>query len=83
MSEPVEVPFEDNPTDQAVLLLAAAQELGLEQSVVQTGSRVFIVPEEVRDKAFSTEPEKKNAPAKKAPAKKAAAKKSTTNKTQE
>lgn len=83
MSDSVEVEFGDDPGEQAVLLLAAAEELGLEQSVVRTGSRVFVVPEEVRDKAFSTEPEEKKAPAKKAPAKKAAAKKSTTSKTQE
>lgn len=73
MSESVEVPFGDNPSETATLLLAAAEELGIDQSVVQTNSEgAFVVPEKVRDKAFSTE--------KKAPAKKAAAKKSTKSK---
>ena len=70
MSDAVEVPFDDNPTDQAVLLLAAAEELDLDQSVVATGEGMFVVPQEVHDKAFG----KKKAPAKKAAAKKSAKK---------
>lgn len=68
----VEVLFDENTSDKAVLLLAAAEELGLGQRVVRTTAGAFIVPEEVRDAAFATE---KKAPAKKTTAKKTAAKK--------
>lgn len=83
----VEVPFDDKTADNAVLLLAAAEELGLGPEVVRTSEGAFVVPEEVRDKAFapseSSEPEPESSvtepppvkkPAKKAPAKKAAKK---------
>jgi len=60
MSEQVEVPF-DKPSDQATLLLAAAEELGLDPSVVQTRDGAFVVPQDVHDKAY---------PPKKKPAKK-------------
>lgn len=70
----VEVPFGDNGSETATLLLAAAEELGLDANVVQTsGRRAFFVPQEVRDKAFTPVNEK---PA----AKKSAAKRSTTTK---
>lgn len=60
-------------SDNAVLLLAAAQELGLDPGVVETtGDGVFRVPQEVVDKAGLGE---KKAPAKKTAAKKTAAKK--------
>lgn len=63
----VTVPLGDNPSETATLLLAAAEELGLDQSVVGFDSyEGFVVPEEVAKKA---KPDK-------APAKKAAAKKS-------
>jgi len=52
MSENVEVPFDDDTKDTAVLLLAAAEDLGLDPSTVRTGEGVFIVPKEVHDKAF-------------------------------
>jgi len=71
MSDEVEVPFGDNPSDQATLLLAAAEELGLGTAVVKTAEGAFLVPQEVHDKAFA-EPEPK-------PAKKTT-KKSTTRK---
>jgi hypothetical protein len=75
----VEVPFSgENTGDDAVLLLAAAEELGFGQSAVRTTAGAFVVPEEVRDKAFAKdEPEEapKKAPAKKTTAKKTAAKK--------
>jgi len=48
----VEVPFEKKPSDQATLLLAAAEELGLDPSVVQTYEGGFLVPQEVHDKAY-------------------------------
>ena len=57
MSEQVEIPF-DKPSDQATLLLAAAEELGLDPSVVQTSEGGFRVPQEVNDKAY---PPKKTA----------------------
>lgn len=57
--ETVEVPFGDNPSDEATLLLAAAEELGLpEQCVTIKDGSTWVVPPEVRDLAFSeTEPE--------------------------
>lgn len=68
--EVIEVPFDDNPSDQANLLLAAAEDLGLDQGVVGTREGSFVVPREVHDKAFG----------KSEPTKKTAAKKSTTRK---
>jgi len=46
-----EVPFGDSASDTAVLLLAAAEALGLDQGVVKTGTGVFIVPTEVAEAA--------------------------------
>lgn len=57
MSERVEIPFDKRPGDQATLLLAAAEDLGLDPSVVATYEGGFLVPQEVNDKAF---PKKKN-----------------------
>ena len=66
----VTVPLGDNPSETATLLLAAAEELGLDQSVVGYDSYDgFVVPEEVAKKAAKSE-----APAKKAAAKKTAKK---------
>ena len=65
----VMVPYDANNTDNAVLLLAAAEDLGLDQGVVRTTDMGFVVPEEVHEKAFP-------------PAKKAA-KKTTARKAQE
>lgn len=87
----VEVPFGEKPGDTATLLLAAAQELGLNSSLVQTRptKHLFVVPEEVYERAFGsrederedkTEQEPKKAPAKKPAAKKAAAKKTAAKK---
>jgi phage protein D len=83
----IEIPFGDNNKDNAVLLLAAAQELELEASVVRTTYSAFIVPEEVAKKAKVKGEEVDEADVvdtnaevsepEKAPAKKAAAKKST------
>lgn len=81
-------PIELN-SDNAILLLAAAAELGLPAEVVRTTSEGFEAPDDVVKKAFgrkgpvatedsadapSTD-EPKKAPAKRAPAKKAPAKK--------
>lgn len=76
MSDQVEVPFKHGETgDQAVLLLAAAEELGLDPNVISTTTGGFVAPQEVVDKAFGDESEKDDEkPAKKA-AKKATAKK--------
>lgn len=46
----VTVPFGDNASDTATLLLAAAEEQG-DQSVVRTGSGVFYVPAGIAKKA--------------------------------
>jgi hypothetical protein len=74
------VPFGENPGETATLLLAAAEELGLGQSVVRTSDAGFLVPEEVAKKVDEKdepkpEPKKPEPLAKKAPAKKAAKKK--------
>lgn len=78
MSDAVEVPFEGEAREKAILLLAAAAELGLDSSVVQSQSGGFLVPAEVEKQAFHREEAPKE-PAKKA----AAAKKSTPKKAQE
>jgi hypothetical protein len=65
VSDPVDVPFGDKPSDQAVLLLAAAEDLGLDAAVVQTYEGGFRVPKEVHDQAYH--PKKK--PAKKSESK--------------
>lgn len=52
MSDNVKVPYGDSVKDTAVLLLAAAEEKGLDASVVQYGSSgYFTVPEEVASAA--------------------------------
>jgi hypothetical protein len=59
----IEVPYGDKPSDTATLLLAAAEELNLPAHVVRTTSdQVFMVPEEVAEKAGFGEKKK---PAKK------------------
>ena len=68
MSDTVTVPYGKDARETAVLLLAAAEELGLDTGVVKTAEGAFVVPPEVHDKAFSSE--KANAPAKKAAKKK-------------
>lgn len=55
MSDEVEVPYGKNPQETAILLLAAAEELGLPPAVVRTNPGVFIVPAEVNAKAFEQE----------------------------
>ena len=47
----IEIPFGDNNTDNAVLLLAAAEELKQDASVVRTSDSAFIVPEDIAKKA--------------------------------
>lgn len=49
--EEVEVQFGDDPGETATLLLAAAEELHGDQSLVRTGTGVFYVPKSVADKA--------------------------------
>lgn len=60
MSDQVDVPFNDNPSNQATLLLAAAEDLGLDQAVVKTTEGGFVVPQEVNDKAFGKKSRKKS-----------------------
>jgi hypothetical protein len=70
-------------SDNAILLLAAAEVLGLDAGVVETtSSGTFRVPQKVVDKAGlgKKQPEKKAAAKKAAPAKKAAAKAAATKK---
>ncbi len=50
MSE-VEISFGDNASDTAILLLAAAAELGRDASEVRTTKGAFVVPEEIADAA--------------------------------
>jgi len=49
--EMVEVPFGDDVADTAVLLLAAAEELDLDQSEVRTVTGAFLVPRNIAEKA--------------------------------
>jgi hypothetical protein len=49
--EEVEVEFGEDPGETATLLLAAAEELHGDQSLVRTGTGVFYVPKSVADKA--------------------------------
>lgn len=50
-SREVAVPFGDNPSDTATLLLAAAEESGVDQSVVRASSGTFYVPAGIAKKA--------------------------------
>lgn len=77
MADDVKVPIN---RENAILLLAAARELGLDSGVVRTAPTEgqFTVPAEVADKAGLGEDT--NEQPKKAPAKKAAAKKTATKK---
>lgn len=65
MSDLVEVPFGENASETATLLLAAAEDLGLDQSVVGTQEGAFLVPDEVNKKAFPPKAAKKTAAKKK------------------
>lgn len=78
-------------SDMAVLLLAAAADLGLDASVVRTTSKGYLAPEEVVEQANASDeipepvdekPVAKKAVAKKATAKKTTAKKAASNKPQ-
>lgn len=93
MSE-VRVPFDnENLSDQATLLLAAAEEAEASFGVVRTVAGAFMVPEDIAksagvkydapEKSETEEVEEKPTPAKKAPAKKAAAKKTAASKDKE
>ncbi len=76
-----DVYLEGRGADKAVLLLAAAEDLDLDPSVVRTTTKGYLVPEEVADKAgLGEEKPAKKAAVKKAPAKKAAVKKATAKK---
>src|SRR3954471_9000292 len=57
MSNVVEVPFGDNPSETATLLLAAAEELGRDASEVRTSAGVFLVPEEIVQQVGAERPE--------------------------
>lgn len=51
-NELVEIPFGNKNAETATLLLAAAEELGLDPSVVKTSEGSFVVPAEVKAKAY-------------------------------
>ena len=76
----VTVEYGDNRQETAILLLAAAEELGVDQSSIRTTRDGYVVSEEVRDKAFGSGEKK---PAKKAAAKKSAAKKAAASESKE
>jgi hypothetical protein len=61
----VKVPFGENPSETATLLLAAAEELDLGQHVVGTTEGAFLVPAEVNETAFPPKAAKKTAAKKK------------------
>lgn len=68
-------------SQRAILLLAAAEHLGLRADVVRTTSAGYIVPQGVADEAGLTDAdEEADAPVKKPVAKKAAAKKAPAKK---
>lgn len=50
-NELIEVPFDENPGDQAVLLLAAAEEMKRDPGEVATVTGGFMVPEDIAVKA--------------------------------
>ena len=50
-STPVTVPYGENAGETATLLLAAAEEVCGDQSVVRTVEGAFVAPKEVADKA--------------------------------
>lgn len=61
-AEETEVEYGENASDTATLLLAAAEELGLDAGVVRTAEGKFVVPKDVNDKAFPTKRGAKSAP---------------------
>lgn len=91
MSEYVEVPFEGKAQERAILLLAAAEDLELDQqAVVQTRTGAFYVPSEVAEKAGlassksdESEGDSEEQSEEKPKARKRAAKKSTSSNNQE
>lgn len=76
-----DVQIEGRSRDTAILLLAAAEDLGLDASVVRTTTTGYIVPEDVAKAYEGEEPAAKKAPAKKTAAKKTTAKKAAPKKT--
>ena len=64
----VRIPFGDNPSETATLLLAAAEEVREDQSVVRTAEGAFVAPRDVADRAGvdydrpDDEPESDNKP---------------------
>lgn len=70
-----DVIIEGRSKDNAILLIAAAREIGADETLVRTTTSGYIVPEEIAAAAFPTEKAEEKAPAKKAVAKKTTAKK--------
>jgi hypothetical protein len=57
MSNVIEVPFGNNASETATLLLAAAEELGRDASEVRTTAGAFLVPEEIVEQVGAERPE--------------------------
>jgi len=57
MTNVVEVPFGDSPSETATLLLAAAEELGRDASEVRTTAGAFLVPQEIVEQVSAERPE--------------------------
>lgn len=75
----VKIPFGDKNGETAVLLLAAAEDLGLDPAEVRATTGAFVVSEEIANAAGLGEKK----PAKKAAAKKTAKKSASKKKSQE
>ena len=88
MSEYVEVPFGGEARDRAILLLAAAEDLGKDPQAVQTRTGSFYVDSEVAEKAGlstrkSDDADPSEEPSEDKPAPKKRAAKKSTSKPQE
>lgn len=59
MTNVIEVPFGDNASETATLLLAAAEELGRDASEVRTTAGAFLVPEEIVVQVGAERPEER------------------------
>jgi hypothetical protein len=88
VSEHVEVPFEGQAKDRAILLLAAAEDLGKDPQAIQTRTGSFYVDPEVAEKAGlstrkSDAEDDSEKPSEEKPAPKKRAAKKSTSKPQE
>jgi hypothetical protein len=68
------VVIEGRSRDNATLLIAAAREIGVDETLIRTTTSGYIVPKEVAEVAFPDKAEDKPAPRKRAAKKTASAK---------